>query len=54
LNAQGKDADFAQSTLRKKMSNSISVMATEIKALQKENAELKAILSESPKNLKTQ
>jgi len=54
LNAHGKDANFAQSELRKRMSEGISTMATNIKALQKENAELKAKLSEAQKNPKTQ
>jgi hypothetical protein len=54
LVARGKDANFAQSDLRKRMSEAISTLATNIKALQKENAELKAKLAEAQKNPKTQ
>ena len=41
LNARGKDASFVQ------MSESIRNMATNIRALQKENAELKAKLQQT-------
>lgn len=53
FNAHGNNANFAQSNMRK-MNNVIRTMATNITALRKENAELKAKLAEAQKNSKTQ
>lgn len=54
LNARGKNANFAQSGMRKQMNIAIKNMATTIMNLRKENAELKAKLAEAQKNPKTQ